>query len=64
MDVLFKGAALLYTQVTCTLRVLFVLPWHIVANLIPRSHGPEPGCTYYEGQVHHTRRRPVYNTFQ
>jgi hypothetical protein len=65
MDVLFKGGALLYTQVTSVARLAAELPLLVVANAFARGQPvPEPGCTWLEGTVRHARRRPVANSFE
>jgi hypothetical protein len=80
MDVLYKGSALLFTQVTCTARLLVLLPCCVLAALAnsiasrlwqrqrPRQQQqqqqPHPGATFLEGRVMHTRRRPVDNSFE
>ena len=64
MDVLYKGAALLYSQVSATTRMLLAAPQYVAGNAWTSVIEEDKGCTYYEGIVTHCRRRPVVNDFE
>lgn len=79
MDVLFKGCDLLFTQITCSVRILLAIPVALLHALFVHplsewlgarsSSGSDasrddPGCIFYEGVVKHARRRPVANAFE
>ena len=68
MDIALQGAALLLDAVWVTSRLLVALPPAIArcaaldAGLWrPPAHS---GCTFYEGEVQHVRRKPVRNKFR
>jgi hypothetical protein len=64
MDVLYKGGALLYSQISGTARTLLAAPKYIAGNALTSAVEEDIGCTYYEGIVTHCRRRPVVNEFE
>jgi hypothetical protein len=65
MDTLYKAASLLYTQVSCVVRVVFLVPQLLLSNATQQRPPPaHPGATFYEGKVTHVRRRPVENSFE
>ena len=66
-----QAAALLWTLVTASLRVLFDLPNALLR--CSRAAGAEKAlqngdsteqCTFYEGTVKHVRTRPAYHAFE
>lgn len=76
MDVLYKGGALLATQLICVARILLALPVALLHALLVHpvkewlhargigSGHADAGCVFYEGVVTHARRRPVGNAFE
>jgi len=68
MDVAYKGAALFCDAVSTTIRLLLALPSAIArcAALDAGLWRPpvDRGCTFYEGDVQHTRSKPLRNNFR
>ena len=68
MDLAFKGASLIANAVWTTITLLLALPVAIIRCAVldaglwrPPAHG---GCTFYEGDVQHTRSKPLRNKFR
>lgn len=70
MDVVYKGGALLWTQISSVARILLALPLCLAQNaldwIFSRSSSslPAGSCVFYEGVVTHARKRPVANAFE
>jgi hypothetical protein len=67
MDLVLKGGALIYTQVTSAARVAALFPSYLLLNAAAQHQSTaaaEAGITYYTGKVTHARRRPVENSFE
>ena len=57
-------ACLLASAAWCSVRILVDLPVRIGKAVLGVGTKGSPGCSFYEGDVHHVRTRPLENSFR